>query len=311
VHQNRDISLKLLLDVSAVTGNTNIGGINQPIIGQNKIEHDIRLKEGEISLLGGLLEDVDAKTLSGFPGLSQIPILKYLFSSEHIDKRQNELVMIIIPHIVRAQDLTAFNQRAVDVGTGNVIDLRTMAAKAAPAQAPTPAQPAMPTPPQAQQQPQTPGPAPASGQPSAGPTPQTGPVTLKLEVPPQQMTVGSQFAVNAVLTGGQNIYSVPMQISYDPKLMELTDVANGTLLSQDSQPVALVHRDDASTGTLQVTASRPPNAGGISGSGIVFTMLFKAKAPGTGILNITKAQVKDGAMNNVSTSGAQAMVTIK
>jgi general secretion pathway protein D len=311
VHQNRDISLKLLLDVSAVTGNTNIGGINQPIIGQNKIEHDIRLKEGEISLLGGLLEDVDAKTLSGFPGLSQIPILKYLFSSEHIDKRQNELVMIIIPHIVRAQDLTAFNQRAVDVGTGNVIDLRTMAAKAAPAQAPTPAQPAMPTPPQAQQQPQTPGPAPASGQPSAGPTPQTGPVTLKLEVPPQQMTVGSQFAVNAVLTGGQNIYSVPMQISYDPKLMELTDVANGTLLSQDSQPVALVHRDDASTGTLQVTASRPPNAGGISGSGIVFTMLFKAKAPGTGILNITKAQVKDGAMNNVSTSGAQTMVTIK
>jgi general secretion pathway protein D len=310
VHQNRDISLKLVLDVSAVTGQSNIGGINQPIIGQNKIEHDIRLKDGEINLLGGLLEDVDTKNISGFPGLSQIPILKYLFGSEHIDKRQNELVMVIVPHIVRAQELTSFNQRAVDIGTGNVIDLRTMAAKAAPVPAPgaAPATPAGP-----QQQPgTTPPQAPSTPQaPTAPSAPQTGPVTFNLDIPPQQTTVGSEFVVNVVLNGGQNIYSVPMQISYDPKMLELSDVTNGSFLSQDGQPVALVHRDDPSTGTLQVTATRPPNAGGVAGSGTVFSLLFKAKAAGTATLSITRAQVKDAFMNSVPSTGGQATVTIK
>ncbi|HKU28824.1 MAG TPA: hypothetical protein VJQ54_25355, partial [Candidatus Sulfotelmatobacter sp.] len=57
VHANGDVTLKILMDVSAVTGQQNIGGISQPIIGQRKIEHEIRLKDGEANLLGGIMED--------------------------------------------------------------------------------------------------------------------------------------------------------------------------------------------------------------------------------------------------------------
>src|SRR5271156_2589436 len=56
VHPDGDISMKLTVDVSQITGTSNIGGINQPVIGQKKVEHDVRLKEGEISILGGLIE---------------------------------------------------------------------------------------------------------------------------------------------------------------------------------------------------------------------------------------------------------------
>lgn len=310
VHQNRDVSLKLVMDISAVTGNTDIGGIRQPIIGQNKIEHDIRLKEGEINLLGGLFEDVDSKTLSGLPGLSQIPLLKYLFSSESIDRRQNEIVMILVPHVVRSQDLTALNQRALDIGTGNVIDLKTMSQKAQPAvqpaNAPVTPRPAPPGVPQQQPTPQPVTPPPAAPTPTPG-----APVSLKLDVPQSQTVVGGTFPVNVILNGGQNIYSVPVQISYDPKTVELADVASGNFLGQDGQAVALVHRDDNATGTLQVTATRPPNAGGVSGSGTVFTLTFKAKAPGTAALNVVRAQVKDALMNNVPSVGTQAAVAIK
>lgn len=307
VHQNRDISLKLVLDISSVSGQSNIGGINQPIIGQNKIEHDIRLKDGEINLLGGLLEDVDVKTLNGLPGVSQVPLLRYLFSSEHTDRRQNEIVMILVPHIVRSQDLTRFNERAVDIGTGNVIDLHTMSptpapATTVPAPANTPAQPMMPAPAPAT-------PVPTSPAPTAA-TP-TGSASLKLDVPQVQQAVGSTFGVNVVLNGGQNIYSVPVQISYDPKALELVDVNNGNFLGQDGQAISLVHRDDASTGTLQVAATRPPNAGGVSGAGTVFTLTFKSKTPGMTMLSITRAQVRDAFMNNIATAGTQAAVTVK
>src|SRR5712671_4441305 len=80
VHAGREVTLKMSLDISAVTSRVNIGGIDQPVIGQRKIEHEIRLKEGEVNLLGGILEEQDIKSLSGIPGLAQVPLLKYLFS---------------------------------------------------------------------------------------------------------------------------------------------------------------------------------------------------------------------------------------
>src|ERR1700731_1855026 len=61
-HPNHEVSMKLQLEVSSVTGQSNIGGIQQPIISQRKIEHDIRLKEGEASVLGGLIQRTDTRS---------------------------------------------------------------------------------------------------------------------------------------------------------------------------------------------------------------------------------------------------------
>src|SRR5262249_48974507 len=69
VHPNREVSMKVDIEVSQVTGQAAIGGIQQPIIGQNKITHDIRLREGEATVLGGLFQQIDSNTLNGIPGL--------------------------------------------------------------------------------------------------------------------------------------------------------------------------------------------------------------------------------------------------
>jgi len=79
VHMDRSISLKIVMEVSSVTSHVNIGGIDQPVIGQRRSEAEIRLKEGEVNLMGGMLEDTNLKTLTGWPFISKIPILKYLF----------------------------------------------------------------------------------------------------------------------------------------------------------------------------------------------------------------------------------------
>ena len=70
--------------------------------------------------------------------------------------------------------------------------------------------------------------------------------------------VGSTFTVNVNLTGAQNVYAVPVQILYNPRVLQVLNVSNGTLLAQDGQTVALVNRDDSMAGILQLTASRPP-----------------------------------------------------
>src|SRR6266480_6175509 len=72
VHPNHEVSLKLKVEVSAHTSDVSIGGITQPVISQRVIEHDIRLKEGEVSILGGLIQRSDSKTLEGWPGLAKL-----------------------------------------------------------------------------------------------------------------------------------------------------------------------------------------------------------------------------------------------
>jgi general secretion pathway protein D len=301
VHADRSVTLKVMLDISNVTSTTNIGGINQPVIGQRKIEHEIRLKEGEVNLLGGILEHQDTKSLTGYPWLSQVPILKYLFSQSTVDRRDNEIVFVLVPHLVRGQDRNDMNERVLDVGTANAIDLRRASEV-------------------------TPG----MGQPGTAPGPMGQPAAEPIANPPQPTTgstgssailqfdpasinqkVGSTFAVNVMLSGAQNIYSVPVQIAYDPKTLQVVNVSNGRLLSRDGQAVALVHRDDTSTGILQMTATRPPNSGGVSGDGDVFTITFMARAPGTSTLRINRDGLRDSAMQPIPATGGQATINVQ
>jgi len=102
-----------------------------------------------------------------------------------------------------------------------------------------------------------------------------------------------------------------LQLNYDPTKLQLMNVSNGSFLSQDGQTVALVHREDETTGTLQITATRPPNSGGVSGQGSVVTLTFMAKASGQSPLTITRGGARDPSMQAILVNGAQAVVTIQ
>jgi general secretion pathway protein D len=310
VHSNGDVTLKIAMDISSVTGQSNIGGITQPIIGQRKVDHEVRLREGEANLLGGMLEDLNSKSLSGIPGLSQIPLLKYLFGQTQTEHRETETVFVLIPHVVRRQVLTELNEQAIDVGTASAISLRNVnrsnsqpggggmnpSSGAGSVNVPQPAAPAQPT--------------------AGSPEPQLVPrsaTTASFAFDPPQMTQkpGSTFTVNVLLNGAQNVYSVPLQLTYDPKLLQVVNVSNGTLLSQDGQIVTVTHREDDSTGTMQVTASRPPGASGVNGQGAVVTLTFMAKAAGQSSLTIARGGAQDPAHQAMPVNGATAAVTIQ
>lgn len=329
VHAGGEVTLKVMLEISNVASTQNIGGIDQPVIGQRRIEHEIRLKEGEVNLLGGIMEQSDVRSMSGLPWLSQIPILKYLFGRDSKEIANNEIVFALVPHIVRGPDVSEINTRQIDVGTASAIELRReppAPAAGTPNQGQQPVQqgaprPAVPqgaptTQPQQQEpllQQRQPAPATTSSQPNATQAmgPQGSGAVLSFDPPTVTQSPGTTFAVNVTLTGGQNVYSVPVQVSYDPKTLQLVNVSNGQFLGKDGQAVAVVHRDDPVAGTIQVTATRPPGSGGISGDGPVFTLTFVAKAPGQSTLTINRAQLRDPGQQPIAASGSQAIVTVK
>jgi general secretion pathway protein D len=306
VHSNGEVTLKITMDVSAVTGQSNIGGISQPIIGQRKIEHEIRLRDGEANLLGGIMEDQQTKALTGIPGLAQIPILRYLFGQTTQDHSENEIIFAIVPHIIRGTEVSEQNQRAIDIGTASTIGLRHSSRPQAPPVQPA-GQSANPatnpsTQPQASR--------PPAGQGATNPT-AAGTPSFLFDPPTVQAAKGSTFMVNLLLSGAQNVSSVPVQLNYDPKMLQLVNVSNGGFLSQDGQVVTLAHREDEAVGQSQITAARPPGASGVSGQGAVVTITFQAKESGQTPLVITRGGARDPGLQAITVNGAQASVTVQ
>jgi general secretion pathway protein D len=151
VHSEREVTLKMSLEISNVSSFQNIGGVNQPVIGQRRIDHETRLQDGDVSLVGGILEDTETQSLSGYPWLAKIPILKYFFAQEDKEKHEKEIVFAITPHIVRPQELSQENLRVVDVGSGTSVVVshkqpKTTKANSAPAPSTPSPQAAVPQP---------------------------------------------------------------------------------------------------------------------------------------------------------------------
>jgi general secretion pathway protein D len=312
VHYDRDVTIKMKIEVSNTNGNVNLGGIEEPIITQRISDQTIRLKEGEASILGGIITRQDNRSLSGTPWLAELPILRYIFGSEKREVQDNEIVFLVIPHVIRAEQISPLNTRQIDTGTANSIELRHIQANAAPPQpAAATAQPTQ----QGEANRAIPGQT-AEGaattaigqmrqQADAG-----APVNLQLAAPPAVQKVGSSFQVAVNLSGGQDVFSVPLQLHYDNSKLSLINVDLGNFLGKDGQAVALVHRDDGSGG-VAISASRPPGVAGVSGAGSVVLLTFQAKAAGDASVAISRPVVRNSSQQSMPAVGSQTVVHVQ
>lgn len=138
IHYNGDVSLKIKVEISSETGTTTISNVTEPIIGQQSVEETIRLTSGESNILGGLLQEQNNLAVSGTPGLGEVPLLKYLFSTQQREVQHEEIVFLLTPHLVREQQIDPNNLKPIDTGTNSSIQLRQV--QSAPA-TPEPARP--------------------------------------------------------------------------------------------------------------------------------------------------------------------------
>jgi general secretion pathway protein D len=134
-------------------------------------------------------------------------------------------------------------------------------------------------------------------------------VSLQIAPPPAPPKVGSTFQVAVNLSGGQDIFSVPMQLHYDNSKLALVNVDSGDFLGHDGQAIALVHRDDG-VGNVVISASRPPGVAGVTGSGTVCVLTFQANAAGDAALQIIRASAKNSAQQPVNIAGSQTVVHV-
>jgi general secretion pathway protein D len=141
---NGEVALRAVIEISSLQAPIQIGGFSQPTFGQRRIEHDIRLKEGEVNLLGGLIESKEVESWSGLPGLGEIPFLRYLFASERRERVDTEILVMLTPRLIRLPDFGVGRERARGLET----ELRVSPGEAPPAPEPPSQEAPVPPPPE-------------------------------------------------------------------------------------------------------------------------------------------------------------------
>jgi general secretion pathway protein D len=289
VHGNDELTLDITADISNVSSNVTIGGLTQPVISQRKTDAHIRVRDGEVSLLGGLMQTQDSNTTTGIPGLVNIPILgKYLFGSNAKDKSRSELLVAVIPHIVRKPDIDELNLRGIAVGQDQNLKLR-MGTRSEE----TPATTAAVLPPTS-----TPA-LPASGtglsfNPAVIEARLSGPVVVTLD--------GANVTDLAV---------VPVKVHWDPKILRLNQATAAALLTKDGNvnPPTLDIRNDSGEATIEI--SRAAGAAGVNGSGPLLQFTFVAVGKGSTTVTTTDVNLRNSKKEPVPATAPSAVVNVQ
>jgi general secretion pathway protein D len=315
VHPNHDVSLKIKIEVSSVTGTSTIGGISQPIISQRVVEHDIRLGDGEAYILGGLIQRTDTKTLNGWPGLAKIPVIRYLFSSDNVEHQEDEVLIMLIPHIVRLPDWTRENLRGIYSGTDQGIQVKLESAIRTPmpeAPKPTSQAPAGVIPGATQA-------APGGAANAAGLNPPQGqPGKLRFDPQAVSVKVGESKTIAVVVENVNDLFSIPMLLQYNPAVISIEDVQHavsegqhGGFLSGGTQEIAIVKSLNTEKGQAIISATRQPNTQGVSGSGTLLGIVIRGIAPGSSNLTIVQQNAKDSQQRPIPLVTNEATVQVQ
>ena len=318
IHPNREVSMKLQVEVSSVASYATIGGIQQPVIAQNKTQQEIRLKEGEVSILAGLIQRTDTKTLNGWPWLANVPIMRYLFSATNTELNDSEVLIVLTPRIVRMPEWTKANLRALYSGTETFpavrkeLDVKAPTANPAPSATPTGGVAPAISPGSAQ----VPMVTPASGAPvpaasvAPAPTQVNGP-RIRFEPASLNLSPGQTTTVGIAVDNVTDLFSIPLMIQYNPAVISIEEARHGSFLSGGTQEIAVVQRDDKKLGQDIISATRQPNTPGVSGSGTLLGIVIKAIGPGTSNLSIVEVNAKDSQQKSIPLVTSEATIRVQ
>ena len=323
IHANREVSMHVEIEISNVKEFVDIGGISQPVIGQRTIQHDVRVPEGEASIIGGLNQSQVFKTRSGVPFLGELPIIGKFFSDEEVRRADSEILLVLVPHIVRMPSIEDTNLRTIASGTDQKFQLRyeevgngrpvlpplEQAASETPVTAPAdapvaggPEQPAVTGPtaePQAptaetpippanrEAAPETAGPASEAAPSEGAATPQPSGPRLLLDRSAIQMQVGQETTVSLMIADAVGLVSMPLRVQYDPQKIRLLRIEKGPFLAgADASDIIFSRSIRHANGLAAVNISRYPGAGGADGEGQLATLTFEGLEPGEAQLRV-------------------------
>lgn len=308
IQLNNEVAMKLSLEVSSILSRDTVGGSGSATtvvtIGTRNFDTVLTLKEGETSIIGGLIQDSKSKSKQKIALLGDIPLIGSLFSGNVNNNDKTELVLAITPRIIRGVTIpdpgvAAFWTGKEDEPSAEKLfsafseDMESVQPLEAPAASPVNGAPAPPRPAASAVPPPSKVVAPESALPPALPLPATqaqpqapaaapqppGRVVLNLSAP-AEVKVNEEFRVEVTVSDAKELYSAPFTLQYDTANLEFVGAAEGTFLKKDGKLTAFQANVNRENGQIGITLGTLGEVGGVSGAGTLAVITFRAKAAG-------------------------------
>lgn len=263
IHYEGEITLEMEVNVKSV-GGTGVADI--PIISTREIKNIIRLKDGETNLLAGLLKDEERLSARGIIGLKSIPVLGGLFSSTEKTIQQWDVLMTITPYIIRSIPLTEDDLKPLWVNMGTPL----VSSGDSPSDEEEPTLERMG----------------AQGR-EAQDAQERGQNRIDLSPANFEITEGREFRVSVVVQSADEIGSMTVNLSYNPSVIELKQIVQGSIAGQMGKDLPFLQNIDNSSGTCTIGFSSTDVARGFKGSGRIATLVFDSVAKGDSPLTFT------------------------
>ncbi len=300
VYVDGEIELELDLETSDQLETRVIGGIELPVFGTRNVKNVVRLRDGETNLIGGLINARQGTSVSGLPGVVDVPILNRLFADNNRASDQQDVVFSITPHIVRAPRVTERDLVAMPMGTEQEIKVDTgRPSPFGPPPEPEPQPPAAPPVPPAVPE-EAPGePAPEAEPPEVPTTPEeappeaeqerpstSGPVSMLFTPPTASAAVGEIVEMVLVAGGADGLSSGNITVTFDANVLDAIDVRAGPFLTIDGKQADFVPIIEP--GQVRIQFARQDDTLGLRGSGHIVRLVFEVKNAGaTSIVSAT------------------------
>ncbi len=311
---NRDIAMNVSVALKTISGFETLDGNRYPILANREIDHDIRLREGESSVVGGIIQRSDSVTVDGIPGLSKIPLLRYLFSTEDNNASDNEIIVVITPRIVRLPEILEQETSLALLGSSNTPKYLG-SPKQLIGEIPVPGTGnGQASPPQAGSgatAPHAPG-STLEAPPQASDRPAPRLAFVRLVGPSEPVGRGSRFRVGVSIANAQQVHGLSFNFRFNSDLLRLVEVQGGGFLSSDGTSVALAERLENSLGRAVISMTRPPDSAGVSGSGLLMNLNFEAVGTGDAAISFGPDSVlRDSGQTPIPASLAGTQATIQ
>jgi general secretion pathway protein D len=246
-----------------------------------------------------LITRSDTKSINGWPGLSRIPLLRYFFSEDQRQSEDDEILVILTPHILRMPEWTKSNLKGLYAGSETNVQVRRESEMRAPkAQPPTSSQRTEGQPPAA---------AVANAQASSN---AARPTRLRFEPSDLSLKAGQTTTVAVIVDSVKDLFSIPFLLQYNPAVISVEDVRHGGFLQAGDQEIAIVQQVDKEHGHAIMSATRQPNTAGVSGTGTILDIVIKALAPGTSTLSIVQVSARDSQQRPIQLGTSEASVQV-
>lgn len=310
VHGTDEVTLHVDIKLSNVQSTVNLGGLSQPVVAQQTNATDVRLRDGQVTLLGGLMSTTESSDVTGIPGIMNVPVLGQFLGSTNNKKRQHdELIIALVPHIVRVPDMDDTDFRGVYVGSETVAKvMRAADPEPKPAETAQPVNPASAAP-----TPVAPPAAPVMPalRPPLNPNGPVSGLTLTFGAADVHAKLGAPAAVTLEAEHASDLFSLPVKIRWDASLLKLESAVPGAFVAQDGRHIpnpAVIHND---IGEATITLSRLPGASGVTGSGPLAVFHFLPLRKGTGKITISEAEAKNSRLEHIEASRPEIGVTVE